>query len=273
MAQCEHIRRYYNPVPMCRIAEAMGSGDPLPPNAVSITIDDGFRDFLTNAQPVFAKFEILPTLYLPTDFVDRKDWPWFSKIEYMITQTRASAIQLLGRELIINNDRLRLAVRVTEMLKRLPNIERLTQMEVLQRELRIQMPVVPPPEDEALTWDDVRSLAGEGVEFGSHTRTHPVLSRISVPSQLHQEIDGSKRRLDEELGFASRHFSYPFGKCTDFNEQTVAFVRRSGFSTAVTAEGGLNGARSDPFRLLRLGVDPTIPARQFVELLAGVRRY
>lgn len=129
-------------------------------------------DFLTNAQPVFSKYEILPTVYLVPDFVDRKYWPWFSKIEYMITQTRSSAIQLLGRELIINNDRLRLAVRVTEMLTRLPNIERMTQMEVLQRELRIQIPVVPPPEDEALTWDDVRSLAAEGVEFGSHTRTH-----------------------------------------------------------------------------------------------------
>jgi len=92
-------------------------------------------------------------------------------------------------------------------------------------------------------------------------------------TELQHEVDGSKRRLDEELGFAALHFSYPFGRYADFNDQAVAAVRSSGFVTAVTAECGFNDARSDPFQLARVGVDPAIPERLFVELLSGVRKH
>lgn len=273
IAQCEHIRRYYNPVPMCRVADALRSGNSLPHNAIAITVDDGFRDFLTNAQPVFSKYGIPSTVFVVTDFLDRKIWPWFSKIEYMIARTSSHSIQFLGRELIIRNDRLRVAVRMTDVLTGLTNVERMAEMEALEWQLGIEVPADPPPEHEALTWDEVRRLAAEGVEFGSHTRTHPVLSRVSGMAELQQEIDGSKRRLDEELQVATLHFSYPFGRHADFNDQTVALVRRSGFVTAATAERGFNDARSDPFRLTRVGVDPAIPERKFVELLAGVRKH
>ena len=29
-----------------------------------------------------------------------------------------------------------------------------------------------------MTWDDARSLAKEGVRFGAHTRSHPILTRL-----------------------------------------------------------------------------------------------
>jgi len=273
IAQCEHIRRHYQPVSMRQVAEALGSRAPLPHNAIAITVDDGFRDFLLHAHPVLSNYEIPATVFVVTDFIDRCSWPWFSQIEYMIERISARSLQFLGREFAIGGDRMRAAVKVTEALKRLPNFARIGQLEVLRRLLGVELPECPPPEYEPLNWDDVRALAAEGVEFGAHTRTHPVLSSLSDRAELHQEIAGSKQRLDEQLGYPTLHFCYPFGTWSDFNDQTVAIIRRTGFATAVTAESGFNNARTDPFRLRRLGVTPTLPERRFIELLAGVRKY
>jgi peptidoglycan/xylan/chitin deacetylase (PgdA/CDA1 family) len=272
-AQCEHIRRYYNPVSMRQVAEASGTDAELPHNALAVTVDDGFRDFLDNAQPVFSRYEIPVTVFVVTDFLDGKSWPWFSQIAYVVSRINGHSIRFLDREFIVREDRVRAAIKITEALKSLPNADRIAQLEAFRGQLGIEVPGRPPPEYEALAWDDVRRLAEEGVEFGSHTRTHPILSRISDPAELHQEIAGSKYRLEEQLGFPCLHFSYPFGTLTDLSDQTVAVVRKSGFVTAVTAQSGFNDARSDPFRLFRLGVDPTLPERRFIELLAGVRKY
>lgn len=271
--QCEHIRRYYKPVSMRQVAEAIATGAPLPHNAIAVTVDDGFRDFLLNAQPVFSRFEIPTTVFVVTDFLDLKSWPWFSQVEYMIGLTCCPSVQFVGREVMIQGDRVRGAVKIMEALKSLPNAERSAQLEALPRKLGVEVPEHPPAEYKPLIWDDVRRLVAEGVEFGSHTRTHPVLSRISDPVELEHEIGGSKRRLEEQLGSQSLHFSYPFGTRSDFNDRIVEIVQRSGFATAVTAQRGFNDARSDPFRLLRLDADPTFPLPHFIELLAGIRKY
>jgi len=134
----------------------------LPPNVVAITVDDGFGDFLTNAQPVFSRYGIPSTVLVVTDFLDRKSWPWFSKIEYMVARTRCHYIKSLGRDVMINDERLRLAVRMVDALTELTNIERMAEMEFLESQLGIEVPPDPPLENEALSWDEVRRLAAEG---------------------------------------------------------------------------------------------------------------
>src|SRR5580692_8559730 len=57
-AQCEHIRRYYQPVSLGQVVESLQGGPMLPDDAVAVTIDDGYRDFLLHGQPVFSRYEI-----------------------------------------------------------------------------------------------------------------------------------------------------------------------------------------------------------------------
>jgi peptidoglycan/xylan/chitin deacetylase (PgdA/CDA1 family) len=273
IAQCEHIRRHYQPVSMRRVAEGLSTDAPLPDNAVAITVDDGYRDFLVHAQPVFSSYEIPATVFLVTDFLDGKSWLWWDQVEYLFDQTQYIFIEFVGRKFDTQSDPKRAAYQVSEVLKRLPNAERLARLDMLQRQLGVELPERPPAEYEPLTWQEVRKLAAEGVEFGCHTRSHPILSSIASPGELHGEIAGSKQRLDEELGCLTLHFCYPNGTWADFNEQTVAIIRSCGFATAVTAESGFNYAGTDPFRLFRLGISPTFPELRFIELLAGLRKY
>lgn len=272
-AQCEHLRRRYQPVSMRTVAEALSQAGGLPVHAVAVTVDDGYRDFLVHAHHVFSRYEIPVTIFPVSDFLDKRAWLWWDQVEYLFKQTRQAFIEFAGRTVNIRSDPKRASCKVSEDLKRLPKSERLARLDFLQRQLALEVPEKPPPEYEALSWDEARKLASEGVEFGCHTRSHPVLSCLANARDQQEEIFGSKRRLEEELGVPVVHFCYPNGTWADFNEQTVDIVRRCGFLTAVTAESGFNHRGRDPFRLFRLGISPAFPQRRFVELLAGIRKY
>ena len=78
--QCEHMRRYYQPVSLTSISESLETGRPLPPNSIAITVDDGYRDFFLHAYPVFLEYQIPATVFLVSDFLDEKLWLWWDQI-------------------------------------------------------------------------------------------------------------------------------------------------------------------------------------------------
>jgi peptidoglycan/xylan/chitin deacetylase (PgdA/CDA1 family) len=118
----------------------------------------------------------------------------------------------------------------------------------------------------------VRDLARNGVEFGAHTKTHPILSSIHDSKELQTEIKESKQRVEQELGKPVIHFCYPNGLSSDFNAETLELVKDAGFLSAVTTEPGLNFAGARLLMLRRIGVDPTLPKDYFAELLSGLRK-
>jgi peptidoglycan/xylan/chitin deacetylase (PgdA/CDA1 family) len=81
---------------------------------------------------------------------------------------------------------------------------------------------------ESLTWDEVRELANRGWEIGSHTVTHPYLTRVS-DDQLERELVESKRRLEQELGRPCETLAYPSG---DHDERVMAAAERAGYRLA-----------------------------------------
>lgn len=62
-----------------------------------------------------------------------------------------------------------------------------------------------------MTWDQAKEIADAGMEIGNHTRYHPYLTKIIDPNELEQEIDLSRKKLEEYLGVTIDIFAYPFG--------------------------------------------------------------
>jgi len=72
-----------------------------------------------------------------------------------------------------------------------------------------------------LTWDNVKEMLKDGMEIGSHTKTHPFLNDIKDSEQLKNEIEGSKKILESELGVTIESFANPFGEHSTTTVQTV----------------------------------------------------
>jgi peptidoglycan/xylan/chitin deacetylase (PgdA/CDA1 family) len=276
--QCRHIREYYYPVSLAQVDSWLTSGDPLPVNAMAITVDDGYRDFREVAYAVFAAWQIPVTVYLVSDFLDGKLWLWVDQVKYAFLH---SPLRRFRTELpdgvvlefpLETADQRRTAVRETcEAFKRQRNEIRLSALAALPECLKIAIPASPSAEDAPLAWEDVRQMADGIATFGAHTRTHPVLSRVSAEGELCHEIEGSKLRIEEVLDRPVDHFCYPNGGPGDITPKCVEVVRLARFRTAVTTRTGLNYAAGDRFLLRRIGVEPGLDRLYFQQCAAAFR--
>jgi glycosyltransferase involved in cell wall biosynthesis/peptidoglycan/xylan/chitin deacetylase (PgdA/CDA1 family) len=275
--QCEHLTQYYHPVSMGDIAKSLAEGTPLPPNSLAVTVDDGYRDFLCNGYPVFRSYRIPITVFLATDFIDGGFWLWWDQIRYAFENTRRTSLEIsfspdqppLRLSLKTAEQRRHAIQIVTEAMKKISNKDRLKWVKDLPSLLDVKLPPSPPPLIAPMDWSEVRYLADNGVDFGAHTRTHPILSRLE-DAELSEEIIHSKERIEEQLQRPVQHFSYPNGHSNDVNERTLPLLQSCRFQAAVTAERGVNFRGAHPFWLKRIGVDPLMSKFNFEVLLAGL---
>jgi len=61
-----------------------------------------------------------------------------------------------------------------------------------------------------LGWNEIRQLQREGVEFGSHSASHPYLTALSA-QDIVREGARSRASLECELGVPVQTFAYPYG--------------------------------------------------------------
>jgi peptidoglycan/xylan/chitin deacetylase (PgdA/CDA1 family) len=94
----------------------------------------------------------------------------------------------------------------------------------------------------------VREWLAAGHLIGSHTVSHPDLTRLRA-RDAREEIQASRKWLEDTFGIAVSHFSYPLGA---FDERILGIVREAGYSTAVTTEFGVNNAGTDAYSLRRI---------------------
>jgi peptidoglycan/xylan/chitin deacetylase (PgdA/CDA1 family) len=93
----------------------------------------------------------------------------------------------------------------------------------------------------------IREWIAAGQRIGSHTASHPWLTRIDAATAK-EEISSSRRSLEDRFGVAIQHFCYPYG---DWNERVRDLVAEAGYSTACTTKTGINPAGQPPLELKR----------------------
>jgi peptidoglycan/xylan/chitin deacetylase (PgdA/CDA1 family) len=276
--QCSHLREFYQPVSLSAVSEWIDGGHPLPPNAVAVTVDDGYQDAFESAFPAFHAHGIPATIFVVTGFLDGHLWLWGDQVEYAVRHTELERVSMelpsgeaLSFSLATPLDRAQATSRLKESMKQMDNGHRLQALEELPRTLGVDIPPEPPDGYRPITWDQARAMSAGGIEFGSHTDSHPILSTLADDEQLRSEVSGSKARIEAELGFPAPHFCYPNGRKRDFNQRVIQAVEQAGYRTAVTAESGLNHSGVGRFLLRRVGVEPELPEPYFRRCVAGVR--
>jgi peptidoglycan/xylan/chitin deacetylase (PgdA/CDA1 family) len=100
--------------------------------------------------------------------------------------------------------------------------------------------------------------------MGSHTKSHPILTRVS-DSRLAIEMAGSRARLEMMLGHRVNLLCYPNG---DYDTRVQRAAVDSGYSCAVTVDLGFNDLRIDPLRLRRMDAEADL--MRFIQITSGV---
>lgn len=261
---------HYQVLPLEEVVTRRERGLPLPPRAACVTFDDGFRSVATTAFPILERRGVPATVFLVTDLVGTGEPPWAERLFGAISGTTRTALLVEGRGLPLGTPGERSAAyrALVEPLKRLPQETRDERLADLLGELGAES-IPPDPEFEPMDWRDVERLARSGlVQFGSHTRTHAILSRCSLERQR-EELAASRDAL-RARGLSADLFAYPNGGRLDFTEDTKGLLRDLGYRCALTTMAGLNPPGADLYELRRVGVGAKTGVRDFELGLVGL---
>jgi peptidoglycan/xylan/chitin deacetylase (PgdA/CDA1 family) len=248
--QIESTARWFNVLPLREAAQRWQQAT-LPPRAVAITFDDGYRDNFELARPVLEKAGVSATFFIATGFLDG-GCMWNDIVIDALARTRLHAFDGadygVGRlELASPESR---AAAVRDLLAKLKYLELEARVQ-RARELAARLEVTPPT-DLMMTSEQVRSLAQRGFEVGAHTVNHPILS--SLPAEKARgEIAGSKRVLEDLTGGEVALFAYPNGRPgDDYGERECNITRDAGFLAAFSTRAAVVDRTAKAFELPRV---------------------
>jgi peptidoglycan/xylan/chitin deacetylase (PgdA/CDA1 family) len=205
------------------------------------TFDDGYRDNRDYAYPIFKRRNLPLTIYVPTDFADCRADLWWLTLEEVL---RAASHITLG----INGEGRHFSLasvaekdtayhEIYWWLRSIP--EDLARAAVAELAADNGIDTRASHDGLLMSWDELRALAKDPlVTIGAHTVSHRALAKLSE-AQARQEIEGSVRRIERELGAPRRHLSYPYGCAQSAGEREFRIAAELGLETAVTTRKGL----------------------------------
>jgi peptidoglycan/xylan/chitin deacetylase (PgdA/CDA1 family) len=128
-----------------------------------------------------------------------------------------------------------------------------------------------PTGSECLRETEIKELAAKGIEFGSHTESHPQLKKLPEDKILH-ELSASKITIEAIIRSPVTLFSYPYkfpeeDRC--FTKNLAALLVKLGYSSEVTTIIGTVKPSDNPFFLKRLPINDCDDMRFFHAKLAG----
>jgi len=205
------------------------------------TLDDGYKDNLEVAFPVFAKHQAPFTIYVPSDYPEGRGEIWWLALEQVVA-TRDEIKLNSGSELC--------------KLPAATVAEKNAAFDFIYHHLRDHdadahkalmaelcethgVDMAKHCRDLIMTWDEIRKIAADPlVTIGAHTVGHQALARLSE-TRARDEMKRGADRIKKELGIWPAHFSYPYGDPSSAGPREFEIAKELGFKTAVTTRKGI----------------------------------
>jgi peptidoglycan/xylan/chitin deacetylase (PgdA/CDA1 family) len=260
--QLRRLKQLASVVPLEHALEGLAAGRPLPPRAVALTFDDGYRDNLDLAAPLLQDLGLPATFFLVPGLLSEDVRPWWEIIARGFALARPAVVNWNGRALPTRGRHGRRSF--LWLAERLKALDLTTREERVDELLHLLQPEGQAGDDRLfLDWDGARELARRGFSIGSHSTRHSILSREDPQEQL-DDLVGARRQLQTELGVRVSLLAYPNGTRSDYDTNTICAATQAGHTHALGAHAGVNGPSTPAYAHPRLAVAPD---RRFVDML------
>jgi peptidoglycan/xylan/chitin deacetylase (PgdA/CDA1 family) len=274
-----HLRflaRHFRPVSLSDvIANRSGQRD-LPEHAVLVTFDDGYRNNLTRAAAILRETGVPCVFHVSTGYIGTRNVLWTDEVVGRIIGFPGKTLPLPGGDPAAGQTvppdlpaRRALALRLKERCKRLDRDIVSAWIGTL-RELSGD-PAANPELYDFMTWDEVRALRSRGFDIGSHTVSHPILTRIST-GDLAWELTESKHVIERELQTPCEAIAYPNGGSADVSPAVFAAARNAGYKLGFTVSEQHSPPGEDSMSISRLCIQGHLPLSAFSFRVDGLQR-
>ncbi|WP_457586518.1 polysaccharide deacetylase family protein [Ensifer canadensis] len=235
------------------------------------TLDDGYRNNLDHALPVFTRHGVPFTVFVAGGFVDRTHTLWWETLTDLLSATGrfrfdfGSGMHLLNAESVAEKQ----AVfgRMAAYIHRQDESAAVSALNALALEHGIDALAM----TKALTLDEagLRRLAQSPLaSLGAHTISHRAVARLSS-EQAVQEIEASAARVEAITGKRPRSFAYPYGDRPAVSPRDHRLVADLGFAVAVTTMPGTLASAAPLHALPRISLNGHFQRARYVSALAS----
>jgi len=262
----------YSVLPLDEAIAKMREGT-LPEGAATLTFDDGMYDFHARVAPVLERFHLPATVYLTTFYSDYNRPVFGVFCSYLLWKGRehgASLRTLLPDAMSVDLNTVagRMSARTTidELaLRRGFDAQAKDAFTIqLSEALGIDyQPLIRQRVLHVMNGDEVRELAGRGIDFQLHTHRH----RVPLDRELFlRELSDNSQRIIDLSRRTPVHFCYPSGV---HRPEFLPWLTESGVVSATTCETGLASRDTPPLLLPRIVDGEQLSLLEFEGWLSG----
>lgn len=253
--QFRTLRQFFKVLPLDEAADMLIAGK-LPPRAMCITFDDGYRDNHDLALPLLQKHGLTATFYVASGYLN--GGLIFHDVLVETIRHAATGPLDLGidglKRLHISDMASRVAAIQSLMgaMKYLPPLQRQQLSDRLLDRLGASA-----PRSLMMSDEQVRALSHRGMGIGGHTTHHVILSKLS-PQAARDEIESNRQALSCLIDKPLTSFAYPNGKPEiDYDAGHVQLVRELGYHNAVSTRSAIGTRQASIHELPRFVLNET----------------
>jgi peptidoglycan/xylan/chitin deacetylase (PgdA/CDA1 family) len=271
-------RRGYRFVTLDALIERLSSHDgrEVADPVIAITLDDGYRDNLLAAAPVFRKHQAPYTIYCSPGLVEGTASLWWEDLELAIAaRSRFSIESPSGPVAFDVPDAAGKRKAYAELLEFLTTTTSEKEQRSVVATIARQCGIDAEAHRAAsiMTWKELRQIADDPLcEIGAHTVQHYAIARLDRQAAM-DEMRESARIIEMETGRRPRHFAFPCGYPAAAGRRDFALAREAGFASAVTTRHGVlyPGHVRHLHALPRISINGRYQSMRYVDtLLSGL---
>lgn len=257
--QLELIASRFKVINVSQLLELIDSGKTVSEHLAMITFDDGYADNYSKAFPLLMARKLPALFFLPTNFIGTKKIPWWDEVAWLVRNTGKQTLQLpqITEPFTINQANISGSIRtVLRWFKDNSDTSLEEKLQLLRSacdcELDAQAAATL-----FMSWENAREMIAGGMDIGSHTKSHQILSHLSAEEQR-QELAGSKEILEAATGSSINVLAYPVGGLDSYTRETVDIAHACGYRAAfnfIKGSGYNTNPAGHPFDLARIPVE------------------
>ena len=230
---CKYIKQHYEVISISKIKEHFSNSSK--PAAI-ISFDDGHYDIMQNAYPILSELGLPFNINIDTEILETGKPQDYVRVYDILNNSDIEIYQnpkLFNKKIAINRqDPMQTENEFTELLSSLS----IKQKRDLTDDLALKAGVDETTYSKMLSIEDIKFLNEQGVEFGSHSHTHPILTEINQ-EEIYYELKHSKQILENILNKEIKTLAYPNGI---YNEETERIATETGYSVLLQTNDEIN---------------------------------
>ena len=208
---------------------------------MAFTLDDGYRDNLEYAHPVFRKYDIPYTVFVASGFADRSRSIWWMTLEEMLERREEVTVRMCEEERTFPTRSILEKYAAYDYISNKFDTkdEDMFVAGIDDAAKRAGIDPIDIVHREILDEDGLRDFSSDPlVMLGAHSVSHINLARANE-TRMQSEISVSTEHVESLCGDKPRSFAYPYGNREAACRREFEAAADNGFAVAVTTRPGL----------------------------------